>query len=136
MQSVDATRPRSGGAGEYPETIVEAAAIEHFDQHLPVLAVEKPEETRVVGAEGDDPGRAGGALKVLPLELDLEPIVVQAEGRQARGTRLARTAAATTNVGYRLVVTDTESGQVRTYSNPLGVSSPAITDAGAFATCP
>jgi plastocyanin len=44
--------------------------------------------------------------------------------------------AATTNVQYTLTVTDTQSGQVKTYSNPLGTSSPAITDSGAFSTCP
>lgn len=45
-------------------------------------------------------------------------------------------AAATTNVEYTLRVTDTETGAVRQYFNPLGVSSPAITDTNAFATCP
>jgi len=45
-------------------------------------------------------------------------------------------AAATTNVEYTLQVTDTQSGQVRTYFNPLGVSASAITDTSAFATCP
>ncbi|MCP4657576.1 MAG: hypothetical protein GY856_19395 [bacterium] len=45
-------------------------------------------------------------------------------------------AAATTNVAYTLTVTDSETGLVMRYSNPLGVSAPAITDATAFATCP
>lgn len=45
-------------------------------------------------------------------------------------------AAATTNVEYTLRVTDTETGQVRTYFNPLGTRSPAITDTNAFDTCP
>jgi hypothetical protein len=44
--------------------------------------------------------------------------------------------AATTNVEYTLTVTDTFSGEVRTYQNPLGVSAPAVTDTTAFATCP
>lgn len=44
--------------------------------------------------------------------------------------------AATTNVQYSVQVTDTEADQVSTYFNPLGVSSPAITDTSAFATCP
>ncbi len=44
-------------------------------------------------------------------------------------------AAATTNVEYTLRVTDTSSGIVKTYFNPLGVSAPAITDSAAFATC-
>ena len=45
-------------------------------------------------------------------------------------------AAATTNVGYRLTVTDTESGEIRTYDNPVGTLAPAISDITAFATCP
>ncbi|MEM6797087.1 MAG: PA domain-containing protein, partial [Acidobacteriota bacterium] len=45
-------------------------------------------------------------------------------------------AAATTNVEYELVVTDTQAGITRRYPNPLGVASPAITDTEAFATCP
>ena len=44
-------------------------------------------------------------------------------------------AAATTNVEYTLKVTDTVSGFVQTYHNDLGVSSDAITDTSAFATC-
>ena len=43
--------------------------------------------------------------------------------------------AATTNVGYDLVVTDTSTGQAVHYVNPLGRVSPAITDTAAFATC-
>ncbi|MEM7584932.1 MAG: PKD domain-containing protein [Acidobacteriota bacterium] len=43
---------------------------------------------------------------------------------------------ATTNVEYTLKVTDTESGEVREYHNPLGVASAAITDTAAFAACP
>jgi hypothetical protein len=45
-------------------------------------------------------------------------------------------AAATTNVEYTLTVTDTLSGEVRTYANPLGVNAAAVTDTTAFATCP
>ena len=44
-------------------------------------------------------------------------------------------AAASTNVEYRLRVTDMETGVERIYTNPLGVSSPAITDTDAF-PCP
>jgi hypothetical protein len=44
--------------------------------------------------------------------------------------------AATTNVEYTLRVTDTETGTVKEWTNPLGASSPAITDTQAFATCP
>ncbi len=45
-------------------------------------------------------------------------------------------AAATTNVGYTLTVTDTLNGEVRRFTNPLGVASAAITDTDAFMTCP
>jgi len=44
--------------------------------------------------------------------------------------------AATTNVEYTLTVTDTLTGEVATYTNPLGVRADAITDTEAFATCP
>ena len=44
--------------------------------------------------------------------------------------------AATTDVEYTLRVTDTENDEVQEYFNPLGTASPAITDTGAFATCP
>lgn len=45
-------------------------------------------------------------------------------------------AAQATNVEYTLVVTDTETGQVNTYLNPLGETPQPITDTAAFATCP
>lgn len=45
-------------------------------------------------------------------------------------------AAATTNVEYTLRVTDTLTNQTKVYFNPLGRTSPAITDTDAFATCP
>lgn len=45
-------------------------------------------------------------------------------------------AAAATTLEYKLTVTDTVAGQVRTYQNELGTASPAITDTEAFATCP
>ena len=45
-------------------------------------------------------------------------------------------AAATTDVAYEITVTDTETGATAEYTNTLGVSSPAITDTGALATCP
>ena len=44
--------------------------------------------------------------------------------------------AATTNVEYTLKITDTETGQIRQYTNALGEASPAVTDVEAFATCP
>jgi hypothetical protein len=45
-------------------------------------------------------------------------------------------AAATTNVGYTLTVTDTKTGAVKQYENPLGTSAAAITDTNAFVACP
>jgi len=44
--------------------------------------------------------------------------------------------AAVTNVEYTLTVVDSETGLSQEYRNPLGRSSPAITDTAAFATCP
>jgi uncharacterized repeat protein (TIGR03803 family) len=44
--------------------------------------------------------------------------------------------AASTNVQYTIQVTDTVSGAVNYYTNPLGTSSPAITDTAAFGSCP
>lgn len=44
--------------------------------------------------------------------------------------------AASTNVAYTITVTDTRTGAVRSYTNPLGSSSPAITDTAAFPACP
>ena len=44
-------------------------------------------------------------------------------------------AAATTNAEYRLTVTDTATGEQVEYFNPLGRSSPAITDTDALGGC-
>ena len=44
--------------------------------------------------------------------------------------------AATTNVEYTLKVTDTQTGDVTSYFNPLGTAASAVTDTDAFATCP
>jgi hypothetical protein len=44
--------------------------------------------------------------------------------------------AATTNVEFHVTVTDTQSGQVRTYFNPLGKAALPVQDTQAFATCP
>lgn len=43
--------------------------------------------------------------------------------------------AATTDVGYRLQVTDTVSGRVRVYENAAGFMAPTVHDASAFETC-
>lgn len=44
-------------------------------------------------------------------------------------------AAATTTVEYTLTVTDTRTGEVATWTNPLGRSSPAVTDTDALGGC-
>ena len=44
--------------------------------------------------------------------------------------------AATTNVEFELRVTDTSTGEVVPYANPLGHRADAVTDTAAFATCP
>ncbi|HEX3126613.1 MAG TPA: hypothetical protein VH394_04725 [Thermoanaerobaculia bacterium] len=43
--------------------------------------------------------------------------------------------AATTTVEYTLKVTDTRTGEVATWTNPLGRSSPAVTDTNALGGC-
>lgn len=43
---------------------------------------------------------------------------------------------ATTNVEFTLVVTDTQTGTVRRYFNPLGRPALPLQDTSAFATCP
>ncbi|HXO42705.1 MAG TPA: hypothetical protein VN999_14730 [Thermoanaerobaculia bacterium] len=45
-------------------------------------------------------------------------------------------AAATTDVAYTLTVTDTITGNFKTYQNPAGQAAAAITDTDAFASCP
>jgi poly(3-hydroxybutyrate) depolymerase len=45
-------------------------------------------------------------------------------------------AAATTDVAYTLTVTDTITGNFKTYQNPAGHAAAAITDTDAFASCP
>ena len=45
-------------------------------------------------------------------------------------------AAGTTTVHYVLTVTDTLTGSVVHYENPAGTAAAAITDSGAFQTCP
>jgi len=44
--------------------------------------------------------------------------------------------AATTNVEFTLTVTDTQTGQMKQYSNALGTSAPPVLDTAAFLTCP
>lgn len=42
----------------------------------------------------------------------------------------------TTDLDVTITVTDTKTGQVKTYNNPRGTAFRTITDGGAFATCP
>ncbi|MEM7353865.1 MAG: hypothetical protein AAF657_23900 [Acidobacteriota bacterium] len=44
--------------------------------------------------------------------------------------------AATTDVGFTATVTDTQTNEVKVYTNALGQAANAITDTSAFATCP
>jgi plastocyanin len=44
--------------------------------------------------------------------------------------------AATTNVEFKVTVTDTQTGRINTYFNPLGKAALPIQDTDAFATCP
>ncbi|RMH22395.1 MAG: CRTAC1 family protein [Acidobacteria bacterium] len=64
-----------------------------------------------------------------------EMLVKVLDGCRSNGHRWVF-AAATTNVAYTLRVTDTASGATWSYSNPLGRSSPAVTDTTAFACEP
>jgi hypothetical protein len=41
-----------------------------------------------------------------------------------------------TNVRVVMTVTDTQTGTVKTYTNPQGVAFQPIQDTSAFATCP
>ncbi len=43
---------------------------------------------------------------------------------------------AATNQGFTLAVTDTRTGEVKTYVNPVGTVSPIVTDTSAFVACP
>jgi hypothetical protein len=43
---------------------------------------------------------------------------------------------ATTNVEFAVTVTDTQTGKVKTYFNPLNRAAPPVQDVDAFATCP
>jgi penicillin amidase len=45
-------------------------------------------------------------------------------------------AGAATDLGWNVMVEDTATGHVRSYTSPIGWSAPAITDTSAFATCP
>lgn len=52
------------------------------------------------------------------------------------GNRFWTFFAATTNVEFAVVVTDTHSGTTKAYYNPLNNPAPPVQDTDAFATCP
>ncbi len=66
---------------------------------------------------------------------NLEMLVKVLDGCGVNG-RVWVFAAGTTDVEWRLTVSDTESGASVAYANLLGVASPAVTDTGAFACDP
>ena len=72
------------GCGEHPEVAVDGAAVEHLDQHLPVVAIEEGEESGVVGAAVDQLARAAAAHAVVPVDLDGEALVLQAGASATR----------------------------------------------------
>ncbi|MCP3961521.1 MAG: lactonase family protein [bacterium] len=93
----------------------------------------------------DYEGRTGNARRVEPLgdstrvfwffdQNNWEMMVKVLDGC-AINERFWVFAAATTDVETTLTVTDTWTGESRSYFNALGVASPAITDTGAFDAC-
>lgn len=85
----------------------------------------------VFGAEGDP----GSFWFVTPS--DLAAIIRMFDGCSTDGFNSFWVfAAATTDVVVDITVTDTQSGEFKTYDNPLGTAFPAIVDTQAFATCP
>jgi Fibronectin type III domain len=65
----------------------------------------------------------------------LELLVKVLDGCAANGHQWIFVGAAT-NLQYLLTVTDAQTGQVRVYFNPQGVSPQAVTDTYAFEGCP
>ena len=107
--------------------------------------------------DDDDPSTSGGFFRVtvewvdtvepsnVPIDLgpglfffgsDNWEILVKVLDGASINNRFWVFSAATTDVEYTLRVTDTETGQTRSYDNPLGNRAPAVTDTSAFATCP
>jgi len=79
-----------GAGGEDPDAAVDAAAVEHLDQHLQVRRGEEPEEAAVAGHR-QRAAAARAAEEVGPADLDGEAAAEQAEASRrggARGRRL------------------------------------------------
>lgn len=63
-------------------------------------------------------------------------VLVKAINGCGLNTRWWIFSAATTNVNYRLTVTDVTTGVTKIYFNYQGISAPAVTDTDALAVCP
>jgi hypothetical protein len=87
----------------------------HLDQHLDVGLVEEPDEARAVG-DGDDPAGSHSSGRRAPLDGDAE-----APGGQAED--------------FTVTVTDTATGVVKQYVNPLGQAAAPVQDTFTFAGC-
>jgi len=69
-------------------------------------------------------------------DTNLESLIAVIDGNNFAFSSFWVFAASTTNVEYNLTVTDTQSNEVKTYTNDLGAPSQAVLDTSAFATCP
>jgi len=78
-------------------------------------------------------GDTGGFWFFNPSSLE---VIVKVLNGCAFNSRYWTFAAGLTNVQVVLTVTDTQTGTVRTYSNPQGISFEPIQDTAAFAACP
>jgi subtilisin family serine protease len=134
-----------------------AGALDRLDAIVAEEGSCVPSATRLClgGAEGrrfavevawSDYSGANGSGRSHPLTVDsglfwfftpenLELLVKVVDGCDFNGHHWAY-AAATTDVGYTLVLTDTTNGRTRTFANLLGTASPAFTDSAAFPCAP
>ncbi|MEM7352048.1 MAG: Ig-like domain-containing protein [Acidobacteriota bacterium] len=62
-------------------------------------------------------------------------VLVKVIDQCATSNRFWVLAGASTNLEYELKITDTETGAIKTYFNPLGTPSGSVVDTQAFATC-
>ena len=110
------------------------------DFYLQFIAVDKALRGDGVGFvlmdSFEEHARAHGSTR---LSLDVsgkQDLVVQLVKACSNNDHFWVFAQASTNVGFNMKVTDTETGDIRSYSNRLGQPFQAITDTSAFATCP
>jgi plastocyanin len=145
-------------AGRHPEEPAEGAALPESSRSL---LTTRP--TSVIGCEGSDTalcirGRfqieaswqtasgATGPAYAVPLTSDagyfwfFEPSNVEVIAKALDACTLEQGnwlfAAGMTNVGVQIRVTDTYTGEVKVYTNPLGTPFVPVQDTGAFAFCP